>query len=123
MSDRTDRTDSFNTSGLPLVGDTTWGATGAFGTWPKGFAWVGVVGNGLALGEKEPVFLVCYFVHQFLCLFQNCMLFQWGKIKPKSMFSKAPCTKNREKKFTQFFGWQLLIWLSGGFIEMQSGSF
>ncbi len=30
-------------------------------------------------------------------IFQNYMLFQWGKNKPKSPFFHIPCTKNREK--------------------------
>ncbi len=30
-------------------------------------------------------------------VFQNRMLFQWGKINQKFMFFSAPCTNNREK--------------------------
>ncbi len=42
--------------------------------------------TSLKLGEMDQI-----------DVFQNYMLFQWGKNKPKSQFFRIPCTKNMEK--------------------------
>ena len=46
-----------------------------------------------------------------------------GKNQPQIHVLQCTLYKEQGKKFAQFFGWQLLIWLLGGFIEMHCGGF
>ncbi len=55
--------------------------------------------------------------------FSKLHVIPMAKNQPKMHLFQCPLYKEWGKNCAQFFGWQLLIWLSGGFIEMHCGGF